>query len=195
MEGYVGFNLNNIEISDSGECAISRANDFNDAMQKRELLQAAQISQGYNVISGESLLKLLIRGSVSSGVSVRTLGTKRSSVHSFVVTESDVGRERKLLDSISLKVSKAPGMKISKESQRPGQGSASSVKSGRTSIPNLRGSPIIARKSAKETAQAALRGSRVSEEIRPPGPRRTTRDRKPPDIFKSSDFGKYRSLG
>ncbi|CAG7730984.1 unnamed protein product, partial [Allacma fusca] len=70
------------------------------------------------------------------------------------------------------------------------QGSASSAKSGGTSIPNLRGSPILARKSAKETAQAAFRGSPVSEEIRPPGPRRTTRDRKPPDIFKSIDFRK-----
>ncbi|CAG7785441.1 unnamed protein product, partial [Allacma fusca] len=158
MGGHVGFSRNNIEIPDKRESAIIIANDFDDAMARQESVRAAQISQGYNVIPGEPLLKLPIQGSVSSGVSERTVGAKRSSVHSFVVTESDVGRERKLLDPISLKVSKAPVKRFSKESQRPRQGSASSGKSGRTSIPNLRGSPIIARKSAKETAQAAFRG-------------------------------------
>ncbi|CAG7724203.1 unnamed protein product [Allacma fusca] len=142
---------------------ISIANEFDDALTRHESVRAAQISQGYNVIPGEPLLKLPIQGSVCSKVPGGTIGNKRSSVHSYVVTESDVGRERNLMDPIRLKVFKAPGTSFSKDSQRSGQGSAAPFRAGRTSIPNLRGSPIIARKSAKEIAQSAFGGSPVSE--------------------------------
>ncbi|CAG7714085.1 unnamed protein product, partial [Allacma fusca] len=58
MGGHVGFSRNNIEIPDKGESAISIANDFDDAMARQESVRAAEISQGYNVIPGEPLLKL-----------------------------------------------------------------------------------------------------------------------------------------